>query len=250
MRNVFTLLYQAIFFLFCANESMFLFFFFLQTQTYYFVYHTILTFVYVITYSTSAHIRLLGQLNWDNMMPINLLARLKSGQTSVAIQYYLTKPPQQNRVPKIDKNVFFITSLTLILFFKMAPTTIAEDRLTSGHRLSHPPPGDEVLITGVSGYFPDSDSVIHLQENLFNKVSSTFSSLFIKLITRCSCSYYVGRESIAFLPFFFVTSQIDKNIEICSMSLNSRRCRPFYYVTSNSINATLKESFFNIRQDK
>nr|XP_049698956.1 fatty acid synthase [Helicoverpa armigera]XP_049698957.1 fatty acid synthase [Helicoverpa armigera] len=52
----------------------------------------------------------------------------------------------------------------------MAPTTIAEDRLTSGHRLSHPPPGDEVLISGVSGYFPDSDSVNHLQENLFNKV--------------------------------------------------------------------------------
>ncbi|XP_072934221.1 fatty acid synthase [Epargyreus clarus] len=52
----------------------------------------------------------------------------------------------------------------------MAPTVVSEDRLTSGHRLSHPPPGDEVLITGVSGYFPDSDSVIHLQENLFNKV--------------------------------------------------------------------------------
>lgn len=52
----------------------------------------------------------------------------------------------------------------------MAPTMISEDRLTSGHRLSHPPPGDEVLITGISGYFPDSDSVIHLQENLFNKV--------------------------------------------------------------------------------
>ncbi|KAF9794028.1 hypothetical protein SFRURICE_010511, partial [Spodoptera frugiperda] len=45
-----------------------------------------------------------------------------------------------------------------------------EDRLQSGHRLSHPPPGDEVLITGVSGYFPDSDSVIHLQENLFDKI--------------------------------------------------------------------------------
>ncbi|KAF9819194.1 hypothetical protein SFRURICE_010532, partial [Spodoptera frugiperda] len=52
----------------------------------------------------------------------------------------------------------------------MAPTTIAEDRLQSGHRLSHHPPGDEVLITGVSGYFPDSDSVIHLQKNLFNKI--------------------------------------------------------------------------------
>ncbi|XP_049879210.1 fatty acid synthase-like [Pectinophora gossypiella] len=52
----------------------------------------------------------------------------------------------------------------------MAPTTVAEDRLTSGHRLSHPPPGDEVLISGISGYFPDSDSVIDLRENLFNKV--------------------------------------------------------------------------------
>ncbi|KAM3963796.1 fatty acid synthase-like [Aphomia sociella] len=52
----------------------------------------------------------------------------------------------------------------------MAPTTVAEDRLTSGHRLSHPQPGDEVYITGISGYFPDSDSVMHLQENLFNKV--------------------------------------------------------------------------------
>ncbi|CAK1541813.1 unnamed protein product [Leptosia nina] len=52
----------------------------------------------------------------------------------------------------------------------MAPILVSEDRLTSGHRLSHPPPGDEVLVTGISGYFPDSDSVIHLQENLFNKV--------------------------------------------------------------------------------
>ncbi|VVC88813.1 unnamed protein product [Leptidea sinapis] len=51
----------------------------------------------------------------------------------------------------------------------MAPIPVTEDRLTSGHRLSHPPPGEEVLITGVSGYFPDSDSVMHLQENLFNK---------------------------------------------------------------------------------
>ncbi|XP_059048240.1 fatty acid synthase-like [Achroia grisella] len=52
----------------------------------------------------------------------------------------------------------------------MAPTYVAEDRLTSGHRLSHPPPGEEVCITGLAGYFPDSDSVMHLQENLFNKV--------------------------------------------------------------------------------
>ncbi|XP_046964245.1 fatty acid synthase-like [Vanessa cardui] len=52
----------------------------------------------------------------------------------------------------------------------MKPAIVSEDRLTSGHRLSHPKPGDEVLITGISGRFPDSDSVVHLQENLFNKV--------------------------------------------------------------------------------
>lgn len=52
----------------------------------------------------------------------------------------------------------------------MAPIVAAEDRLTSGHRLSHPPPGDEILISGISGYFPDSDSVVHLRENLFDKV--------------------------------------------------------------------------------
>ncbi|XP_026498403.2 fatty acid synthase-like isoform X1 [Vanessa tameamea] len=52
----------------------------------------------------------------------------------------------------------------------MAPTVILEDRLSSGHWISHPAPGDEISITGISGSFPDSDSVIHLQENLFNKV--------------------------------------------------------------------------------
>lgn len=52
----------------------------------------------------------------------------------------------------------------------MAPIISAEDRLTSGHRLSHPPPGDEILISGISGYFPDSNSVSELGENLFNKV--------------------------------------------------------------------------------
>ncbi|CAG9791210.1 unnamed protein product [Diatraea saccharalis] len=52
----------------------------------------------------------------------------------------------------------------------MTSTLKPEDKLKSGHRLSHPEPGDEVYITGISGSFPDSDSVLHLQENLFNKV--------------------------------------------------------------------------------
>ncbi|XP_052751948.1 fatty acid synthase-like [Galleria mellonella] len=49
-------------------------------------------------------------------------------------------------------------------------STIGEKQLSSGYRLSHPPAGEEVCITGISGCFPDSDSVMHLQENLFNKV--------------------------------------------------------------------------------
>ncbi|XP_077296456.1 fatty acid synthase-like [Arctopsyche grandis] len=40
----------------------------------------------------------------------------------------------------------------------------------SGHRLSHPLPGDEICITGIAGLFPDSDNVLELRENLFNKV--------------------------------------------------------------------------------
>ncbi|CAH2098691.1 unnamed protein product [Euphydryas editha] len=46
----------------------------------------------------------------------------------------------------------------------------SEGRLTTGYWLSHPPPGEEIFITGVSGSFPDSDSVFHLKDNLFNKV--------------------------------------------------------------------------------
>ncbi|XP_052751905.1 fatty acid synthase-like [Galleria mellonella] len=44
------------------------------------------------------------------------------------------------------------------------------DKPNLGYQLSHPAPGEEVCITGISGSFPDSDSVMHLQENLFSKV--------------------------------------------------------------------------------
>ncbi|XP_059048171.1 fatty acid synthase-like [Achroia grisella] len=52
----------------------------------------------------------------------------------------------------------------------MSSNEITEEALASGYHLSHPPPGEEICITGISGFFPDSDSVMHLQENLFNKV--------------------------------------------------------------------------------
>lgn len=44
------------------------------------------------------------------------------------------------------------------------------DYIQAGIRLAHPPPGEEVVISGVAGYFPDSGNVYHLQENLMNKV--------------------------------------------------------------------------------
>ncbi|CAH2093508.1 unnamed protein product [Euphydryas editha] len=46
----------------------------------------------------------------------------------------------------------------------------SEGKLTTGYWLSHPSLGEEIFITGVSGSFPDSDSVFHLKDNLFNKV--------------------------------------------------------------------------------
>ncbi|XP_059048228.1 fatty acid synthase-like [Achroia grisella] len=51
----------------------------------------------------------------------------------------------------------------------MASTNL-ESRIISGYKASHPSPGEEIYITGISGSFPNSDSVVHLQENLFNKV--------------------------------------------------------------------------------
>jgi fatty acid synthase len=32
-------------------------------------------------------------------------------------------------------------------------------------------PHEEVVITGISGYFPESENVYQLQDNLFNKVN-------------------------------------------------------------------------------
>ncbi|XP_045453923.1 fatty acid synthase-like [Melitaea cinxia] len=55
-------------------------------------------------------------------------------------------------------------------FKHISATMESESKLTAGYQIPHPPPGDEVCITGLSGSFPDSDSVFHLKENLFNKV--------------------------------------------------------------------------------
>lgn len=42
--------------------------------------------------------------------------------------------------------------------------------MESGRQLASPSKGDEVVISGIAGSFPDSNDVTALQENLFNKV--------------------------------------------------------------------------------
>lgn len=44
-----------------------------------------------------------------------------------------------------------------------------EPSILRGFNLSHPPPGDEVVISGLAGKYPDSDNVHEFMENLFNK---------------------------------------------------------------------------------
>lgn len=53
----------------------------------------------------------------------------------------------------------------------MAGTT--SDRtlaLEAGRRLAQPAPGEEVVISGIAGFYPDSDNVKDFGEKLFNKV--------------------------------------------------------------------------------
>lgn len=55
----------------------------------------------------------------------------------------------------------------------MAGNSIAADRslaLEAGRRLANAEPGDEVVISGLSGFYPDSDNVTDFAEKLFNKV--------------------------------------------------------------------------------
>jgi len=44
------------------------------------------------------------------------------------------------------------------------------EAIQAGMRLAHPPPGEEVVISGMAGNFPDSSNVYHLHDNLMNKV--------------------------------------------------------------------------------
>ena len=40
----------------------------------------------------------------------------------------------------------------------------------AGVRIAHPPPGEEIVISGLSGRFPDSDNVYDFRDKLFKKI--------------------------------------------------------------------------------
>lgn len=48
--------------------------------------------------------------------------------------------------------------------------------LRTGYLLAHPAPGDEVVITGISGKFPKSNNLYELRDNLFNKIDMSTDS--------------------------------------------------------------------------
>lgn len=51
-----------------------------------------------------------------------------------------------------------------------APSTQCNEALNAGRKLAQPVDGDEVVITGLAGFFPDSENVRDFQEKLFDKV--------------------------------------------------------------------------------
>ena len=50
---------------------------------------------------------------------------------------------------------------------------MSENKITTlcnGRGVNAQDPGEEIVISGIAGRFPDSDNMKHFQENLFNKV--------------------------------------------------------------------------------
>lgn len=52
----------------------------------------------------------------------------------------------------------------------MSSEKVLMGALEAGRRLAQPEKGEEVVLTGIAGVFPDSDNVMELGEKLFNKV--------------------------------------------------------------------------------
>lgn len=87
----------------------------------------------------------------------------------------------------------------------MAPKGVVDDPNVRPRKLPKVAPGDEVVISGVAGRFPDSDDVNHLYDNLMNKVD---------LVTDDDRRWKLGE----FLAFYF-TNNLLKNIKV----LNSKK---------------------------
>ncbi len=67
---------------------------------------------------------------------------------------------------------FFLVATAMATKDASSATRIAKNReiaLNAGRRLARCKPGEEVMITGIAGVFPDSDNVRHFGENLLSK---------------------------------------------------------------------------------
>lgn len=77
----------------------------------------------------------------------------------------------------------------------MASSNVTSDRalaLDAGRRLANAAPGEEIVISGIAGFYPDSDNVADFGEKLFNKVD---------LISDDDRRWKLGKYAI-FLAFF------------------------------------------------
>jgi fatty acid synthase len=76
------------------------------------------------------------------------------------------------------------------------------DSIQAGMRLAHPPPGEEIVISGVAGCFPESENVYHFRDNLMNKVDMVtdndrrwklglYTCFLCCFVTLCKQLYYL-----------------------------------------------------------
>lgn len=66
----------------------------------------------------------------------------------------------------------------------MKSNIIDKNKMCYHRRIAVEDPGEEVVISGIAGRYPDSLNVKHFQENLFNKVD---------LVTEDNCRYDLGK---------------------------------------------------------
>lgn len=82
--------------------------------------------------------------------------------------------------------------------------------IAAGKVLATPPPGEEIVISGMAGKFPDSDNVVEFQNNLFNKVDMIsaderrWAHTYPEIPKRAGKIYNVEKFDAGFFGMYFV----------------------------------------------